>query len=209
MSGTRILDLWPTKFVERRLPDFEEPNQALIKLVRELEKQNKNLTTDYLAPDLLNLDHPGVNWLRAEINETVIEYLRSLGIAYPINWTIQGWPNVNRLGDYHDAHNHPGSYLSGTYYAKMPGGKEAMKNRADVRPSAITFYDPRGAVNMTAIKDDPYIDPEYTVLPEPGLLMLWPAFLNHFVHPNLSKETRITISFNIVLKWQDHYRPSQ
>ena len=87
--------------------------------------------------------------------------------------------------------------------------RETLKSRSDVRPGRITFYDPRQGSNMTAIKNDPNIEPEHTVLPEPGLMLLWPAFVNHFVHPNLSKETRISISFNIVLKWSDEYLPDQ
>ena len=208
-SEDGILDLWPTKFLRCRIKDCESWNKELIKLVRELDRANKNLTTDYLAPDLFNMDHAAVNWLRENVNATVIEYLRVLGIDYAVNWTITGWPSVNRFGDYHDPHNHPWSYLSGTYYVKMPATRETLQSRHDVRPGCITFYDPRGGVNMNAIKNDPYVDPEYTVLPEPGLMLLWPAFVNHFVHPNLSKETRISISFNIVLKWSDDYLPDQ
>jgi len=155
------------------------------------------------------MDHPAVNWLRESVNATVIEYLSHLGIDYPVNWTITGWPNVNRFGDYHDSHNHPWSYLSGTYYVKMPATQETLQSRSDVRPGCITLYDPRPGVNMLAIKNDPYVDPEHTVLPEAGLMLLWPAFVNHFVHPNLSKETRISISFNIVLQWSDDYLPEQ
>ena len=208
-SENQILDLWPTKFLRRWIEDCQAWNKELIKLVRELERANKNLTTDYLAPDLFNMDHAAVNWLRENVNATVIEYLRALGIDYAVNWTITGWASVNRFGDYHDAHNHPWSYLSGTYYVKMPASLETLQSRSDVRPGCITFYDPRGGVNMNAIKNDPNVDPEYTVLPEPGLMLLWPAFVNHFVHPNLSKETRISISFNIVLKWSDEYLPDQ
>jgi len=62
---------------------------------------------------------------------------------------------------------------------------------------------------MNAIRNDPYVDPEYTVRPEPGMLLMWPAFINHFVHPNLSKTMRVSISFNIMLKWSDHYLPEQ
>ena len=36
----------------------------------------------------------------------------------------------------------------------------------------------------------------------------WPT-INHFVQRNLSKETRIPLSFNIVLKRSDHYLPDQ
>ncbi len=62
---------------------------------------------------------------------------------------------------------------------------------------------------MTAIKGDPYVNPEHTVKPEPGMLLMWPAFINHFVHPNLSRQTRVSISFNIMLKWSDDYLPKQ
>ena len=206
---TEFLDLFPTKLVRRHLPDFEEPTRDLIKLVRDMEKTNKSLTTDYRENNPLEMDRAGPNWLRGEINATVISYLQEIGIGYPVNWQIHAWANVNRLGDYHDPHNHPGSYLSGTYYLKIPETRETTRNRADLRPSHITFYDPRTGVNMNAIKGDPYVDPEYTVLPEPGLLMMWPAFLHHFIHPNLSKDTRVSVSFNIVLKWQDHYLPQQ
>jgi hypothetical protein len=33
--------------------------------------------------------------------------------------------------------------------------------------------------------------------------------LMHFVHPNLSDDIRISISFNIILKWSDDYLPQQ
>ena len=71
-SENKILDLWPTKFLRRRIEDCQAWNKELIKLVRELERANKNLTTDYLAPDLFNMDHAAVNWLRENVNATVI-----------------------------------------------------------------------------------------------------------------------------------------
>ena len=62
---------------------------------------------------------------------------------------------------------------------------------------------------MTAIRSDPNIEAEFTVSPRAGLILLWPAFLQHFVHPNLSEEPRISISFNVVLKWSYEYLPKQ
>jgi len=205
----QITDLWPTKFFQRALVDFEEPNRQLLKLVRDLDKANRNVTTDYRDNNILNMDHPGANWLRGEVNQSVIEYLQLIGIDYSVNWQIHAWANINRKGDYHDAHNHPHAYLSGTYYLKMPAPVKAGRQRSDVRPGHITFYDPRPGINMISINKDPYVDPEHTILPKPGELLLWPAFLNHFVHPNLSDETRISISFNIILKWSDSYLPNQ
>jgi uncharacterized protein (TIGR02466 family) len=206
---TDFIDLFPTKLVRRKLPGFEEPTRDLIKMAREMEKGNKALTTDYRENNPLEYDREGPNWLRGEINQTVIAYLKEIGIDYAVNWQIHAWININRTGDYHDPHNHPHAYLSGTYYLKMPGEGAKKRQRSDVRPNRITFYDPRTGFNMSSIRNDPYVDPEFTVLPEPGLLMMWPAALMHFVHPNLSDETRISLSFNIVLKWSDDYLPRQ
>lgn len=204
-----FIELWPTIFVKKQLSEHAEFDSRLADFVKAKESKKADLTTDYLADNIFALDEPSINWLRERINETVIEYLRSIGIDYPVNWIVQGWANVNRFGDYHDYHNHPRAYLSGTYYVKTPTKREKLRTRGDGRPGCITFYDPRYAVNAWAIKNDPYMEAEFTIDPAPGLLLLWPSFINHFVHPNLSKQPRISISFNINLKWQDHYLPEQ
>jgi len=207
--STEFLDPWPTKMVRKVVADCEEPNRELLKLIREWDRASKDLTTDYRDNNPFDIDSPATNWLRQQVNQTVIEYLSAIGIDFAVDWQIHGWANLNRQGDYHDPHNHPHSYLSGTYYVKMPTGRAKRRQRSDVRPNAITFYDPRPGFNMGSIKNDPYVDPEFTVMPEPGLLLLWPAALMHFVHPNLFDETRVSISFNIVLKWSNAYLPDQ
>jgi len=207
-----FLALWPTIMLKRVLPGHEQANDVLADLIADRDAARADLTTDYRAENLLARDHPAVDWLRQCINKTVRDYFARAGMAYDIDWTVQGWANVNHFGDYHDLHNHPHAYLSGTYYVQVPvdDARPPGPARGDARPGRITFYDPRGAAaNMSAIRDDPYIEAEYTVMPEPGLLMLWPAFLFHAIHPNLSKTPRISISFNIVLKWRDDYLPVQ
>lgn len=206
-QGFRLL--WPVLFLQRTLPGHEYANLELERLILEHESENTNLTTDYLAGNILALDNPAVGWLRQCIDKTAADYCRRAGIDYDVEWSLQGWANVNRLGDYHDPHNHPYAYLSGTYYVRVPQSRAPLRNRTDVRPGCITFYDPRGAANMTAIKGDPQIEPELTVHPSPGMILMWPAFLMHFVHPNLSEEPRISISFNVVIKNPGAYLPRQ
>ena len=202
--------LWPTVMLRRTLPGADVANQVLAELVLELEAGNAALTTDYRNDNLLVADHPAIQWLRDCINRTVMEYFRELRVDYQVDWSVHGWANVNRLGDYHDPHNHPHCYLSGTYYVQVPTDRAPLRSRKDVRPGCITFYDPRGpAVNMGAIRGDPYVNPEHTIQPKPGDILLWPAFMTHFVHPNLSETPRISISFNVMLKWSDAYLPSQ
>ena len=179
----------------------------LLEAIAEREAANPNLTTDYIGEDLLNSDHPALAWLRQCVNRGVIDYARHAGIDYELDWQIQAWANVNRFGDYHNLHNHPHSWLSGTYYVQVPETPRSLPGRSDRNPGAISFFDPRPQANMNAIKGDPQVEAEYRVLPKAGEMMLWPAFLHHLVHPNLADTPRVSISFNIVLKWRDSYLP--
>lgn len=178
-------------------------------MIERLDAGHENLTTDYRSDNFMNIEHPAVQWLTECVNKTVVDYLNRAGMDYDIRWSLHGWANINRLGDYHDLHNHPHSYLSGTYYVAMPEQPPDAGSRSDLTPGAISFYDPRPQANMTAIRDDGQISPQYSLQPRPGMMLLWPAFLMHLVHPNLSPDPRISVSFNIVLKWSEDYLPRQ
>jgi uncharacterized protein (TIGR02466 family) len=188
----KFLDLWPTVLIRRQIAGHEKPNVRLVELIEEMDGASEQLTTRYQGVDFLSIDHGAVGWLHAAIVETVGAYFSESGMDYPIRWSLQSWPNINRPGDYHPPHNHAWCYLSGTYYVKM----------ATDGSGAISFYDPRAAVNMLTPAGDGH---EYTLRPSPGTLLLWHASLNHLVHPNLSEQVRISISFNIVLEWANHY----
>lgn len=218
-------ELWPTRLLTRQLPGAAPANEALKEVLLQLEaghthsekqavfndssNEKTDLTTDYLQQELLSVDHPAIHWLASCINKTVADYLRNCGVDVDVSWQLQAWANINRLGDYHNLHNHPHSYLSGTYYVQLPKASEQQAgSRSDLDSCAISFYDPRGQANMTAIKGDGQIDPEHRVQPVPGQILLWPSFLHHFVHPNLSSELRISVSFNVVLKMTKELLPA-
>ncbi len=208
-----FLDLWPTQFLQRSVPGADAANAALLELVLEMEQKynssdGADITSDYLSQSLLAIEHPVIDWLKGCINKSVGDYLKQQGLNYNVDWGLQAWPNINRRGDYHNLHNHPHSYLSGTYYVAMPKLSEYDQSaRNDLNPGAISFYDPRAQANMLSIRGDGQVDAEHRVLPEAGMLMLWPSFLHHLVHPNTSDALRVSVSFNVVLKWRDEYLP--
>jgi uncharacterized protein (TIGR02466 family) len=203
-----FLELWPVLFLQRALPSPERANAELERLIAAREAAHPELTTAYRDGNLFAEKSAAVDWLRQCIHKTASDYCRRAGMHYPIDWTLQGWANVNRLGDYHDPHNHPHAYLSGTYYVRVPASRRTTRNRADLRPGCISFYDPR-VTNMAAIRDDPQSEPEHTVAPAAGMILLWPSFLMHFVHPNLADEPRISVSFNLMLKNPQGLLPPQ
>ena len=210
-DAPQVLRLWPTLMLRHRLPGAAAANAVLLELIEEGEAKDAQLTTNYLEREFFEAEHPAVAWLRDCINRAVIDYIRATGIDYELKWTLQGWANINRFGDYHNLHNHPRAWLSGTYYVKVPGQPPAhspdLPGRDDRTPGAISFFDPRPQANMLAVRGDPQVEAEYRVLPEAGEIFLWPAFLHHLVHPNLARETRVSVSFNVMLKWSDSYLP--
>jgi uncharacterized protein (TIGR02466 family) len=204
-----FIALWPTLLLRQEIPGYEVPNKMLRDLILELDHSKQDLTTDYRRQDFLQNEHPSVKWLVQCFHVSVKQYMQKQGIQYETNWSLQAWPNINRRGDYHGLHNHPHCYLSGTYYVDVPNQEASNSNRKDLAPGEISFYDPRAQANMTAVKNDPQIEAEYSILPKSGSLLVWPAWLHHFVHPNFSDEPRISVSFNVVLKRSNDYLPEQ
>ena len=202
-----FMTLWPTTIMRHRLPGSADANTILAEIVEDLDAGSADMTTDYLANNILEHEHPVLAWLKSCFDRAVTDYARNAGIDYELDWTIQAWANLNRMGDYHNLHNHPHSWLSGTYYVQVPTTETTLSGRSDRNPSAISFFDPRPQANMLAIRGDGQVDPEHRILPSAGDLLLWPAFLHHLVHPNLAREVRISISFNVVLNWLDEYVP--
>ncbi len=201
-----FIDLWPTTLLRRQLDNTGAANKALLECIAKLDQAHQDMTVDYAAENLFSQTDPAVQWLKQCINKTVTDYFKRLAITYDIEWSIQGWANINRFGDYHNLHNHPHSYLSGTYYVQVPQQPETG-SRSDLNHGAISFFDPRPQANMISVSGDGQIDPELRIQPQAGLLLLWPSFLHHLVHPNLSDENRVSVSFNVLLNNIHRYLP--
>ena len=208
-NNKNFLLLWPTVFMRDQIPLDPRINDMLRKELLRLDGERESMTTAYRDENLLSSEHPAISWLRDCIHHAVIRYIKNSAIDYALDWHLQGWPNINRFGDYHNLHNHPHAWLSGTYYVTVPENALDLPGRADRTPGAISFFDPRPQANMNAISKDGQVDPEYRIQPKAGEILLWPAFLHHAVHPNLSENERISVSFNVVLRQHEQYLPTQ
>jgi len=99
-----------------------------------------------------------------------------------------GWINVNENGHFNWRHTHPQSALSGVYYVKTSSNS-----------GNIEFENPSMDL-MTNIKVKSYNIfncASFQVPSETGVMYIFPSWLPHKVHPNLSDEERISISFNL------------
>ena len=197
--------LWPTLFMSIKLPGSIEANPLISGLILEKNSERDQMTTNYLSDNFLENEHPAINWLNQCFDRAILDYKNKTNIKYDLEWSIYGWPNVNFKGDYHNLHNHPHSWLSGTYYLNVPDQSDAETFRSDLNPGAISFFDPRPQANMNSINNDGQFDPEFRIIPEEGDLFIWPSFLHHLVHPNLVDVPRLSLSFNVNLKNINNY----
>ena len=108
--------------------------------------------------------------------------------------TLHGWFNVNDKYDYNIAHYHPGTTWSGVYYIQV--GQDHPDHPL---AGQIEFVDPRTRCE---------IGPNYGVShagvvrikPEPGWLLVFPSYLEHYVHPHFGDAPRINIAFNCLVQ---------
>jgi uncharacterized protein (TIGR02466 family) len=109
-------------------------------------------------------------------------------------FSVAGWANVHDFGGYNVSHVHPGSWLSGSFYLKVPEGA-----------GKLFFDDPRAALRMehVPLKDKNLLskDPvrsrgKFYVTPRDMLLVLFPAWLEHGVE-DCKCDQRISIAFNV------------
>ena len=119
--------------------------------------------------------------------EGVLDFVK---VAYEAFEVTGCWANVNPIGAPHMAHTHPNNYLGGVYYARTQPGADK-----------IWFRDPRAQPNIISPKvkeTNPYNAGQVSVDVKDGMLILFPAWFEHSVPPNLSDRERISISFNIM-----------
>ena len=190
--------VWPTMLVKRRLPGFEQPTADLAAHIAEQEAREADYTARYQEQNFFASEQPAVRWLKNQVDQTATHFLRQVGIEKIPSWTLFAWYNTNRYGDHHAPHTHPKSYLSGTYYVRVPPAPASVDDPRS-QPGCISFYDPRNGANMITVGTDPDARATHTVRPTAGTLLMWPSPLQHYVHPNLSEEHRVSISYNLII----------
>jgi uncharacterized protein (TIGR02466 family) len=195
---------FPTLIGRFQITGTEAINERLAALV--LEREAATPSRDYAnqggwhsANDLLEWPGDDIAAVRGWCSEGLTRMVQATaqlpevqgrGVAIPRGaFRIMAWANVARRGNYHRMHNHPGSAWSGCYYVASPPSEPGTL------AGALEFYDPRPFTEMMDVPGSPY-GQRMIVRPLPGLLVLFPSWLYHFVHPSTAETPRISIAFN-------------
>jgi hypothetical protein len=61
----------------------------------------------------------------------------------------------------------------------------------------IEFIDPRTGVRAVSVEGANCFASKVAVSPDPGMLIMFPSFLRHWVYPNEQDADRISVAFNV------------
>ena len=138
--------------------------------------------------DYLNtVDFNNLESLFTQLNAKIFETAQSIDTRVKLN--IQdAWININRKHHYNEYHIHPLCTLSAVVYLKC--NKDS---------GGIVFNSNSSRQHYPLKEYSSMLFQEYKKIePEIGKLIIFPAWLNHKVLPNLSETERISIAFNIL-----------
>jgi len=184
----------------QKVADAEPTTQALRRTILAREQAspgtNKSNADGWHSEEtLLSWPEPEIATLKRWIDDAVRRMCglptRNRPNAVRLEYRATAWANVNRHGQYNTIHVHPGSHWAVVYYIAVgdeePGHQfNGLLELRDPRPGATHGRLP-GFMFGRAL----------TVRPQPGLLVVFPAWIEHGVHPFYGTGERISIAVNI------------
>jgi uncharacterized protein (TIGR02466 family) len=198
--------IFPTLVLERRLADTAGLDERLAARILERERQTTGLERSNVGgwhspADFLRWGGSEPDELFQRVVAGVKDYLaaerRVDASALDIRLSAEAWANVGRSGSYTKPHVHPNANLSVVYYVDA-GEEPAGASQSGV----VEFLDPRGRPNMFSTEGTLKFD-AYRVVPQRGLLLVFPAWLYHYVHPYQGQAPRICVAFNVTIQKLD------
>ena len=194
--------LFPNPFLTTQLDDAQALNRELLKEIAKRRQAEAGIKRSnqmgwHSATDFFQRSEPAHARLAAELRAIVAACTGKIMPDVPKDVLIrhEGWVNVSPTNALNAPHDHAGSFWSGTYYVKVPLPEEPE----DKYSGAIEFIDPRGSMGSNSRVETAFTRSKFSIRPTAGTCFLWPAYLKHWVHPNRSREDRVTIAFNSVV----------
>ncbi len=200
-TETRVEMTFAVPLLVRRIPDCAATNEGLRQIILEHEAKESGTTKSNFGGwhsdgNMLKWEGEPVAQLRRWVDESIQHISRMPKQGKPddgkrVKFAATAWANINRDGNYNNLHNHPRQHWALVYYVSLGTETPGVKNNGrleirDPRPGS-RFYNPPGfKFGVSKI-----------VTPEPGMLLIFPAWVEHWVHPFRGTGERISIAINI------------
>jgi uncharacterized protein (TIGR02466 family) len=193
-----VQHLFPTPLWTYFFPRAESINPLLAKIILEAAQtypsQGKSNVGGWRSRnDLFHWPVDEVKELGSWIMHCVRQIIEGSVSSDRFRGTLSavGWASVCRTGNYNAPHIHPESAWSGVYYIDTGDPDSTIP-----LSSCLELLDPRSAAGGVTTPGDPFGHP-VRIAPQAGLLIFFPSWLTHWVHPHSGPKERIAISFNV------------
>jgi uncharacterized protein (TIGR02466 family) len=195
-----VTQAFPTYIGRVQLPDSEAMNQGLRSLVLAEESEypsvgRSNIGGWHSRGDFLHRSDVNVaalsTWITWALRRMIC--LTTGRDNFVGTASISAWATICRAGAYHAPHSHPDSAWSGVYYVDA-----GTANQDQPLGGVLEFLDPRVGAEAVSAPGDLYGEP-FRVRAQSGLLVMFPSWLYHWVHPYAGETPRIAISFNATI----------
>lgn len=190
--------VFPSIITEIECPCFEMIQPSLIEWIYQYQKNNPESSQ---RSNRGGWQSSSVNsWWNEESFSQYKEYILKSAFSeigfYNQNFVLGNmWININNPNSYNTVHNHPGCDLSGVLWVKTPERSGSLLFRS---PNSFIEYALTINMDNHLEKNRYYCGETFGFQnPKAGIMVLFPAHLNHEVTENLSDENRISIAFNL------------
>jgi len=194
--------VFPTPIASHVWTDSGDLNEALREMILAEEAASAGLARSNVGGwhspmDFLLRPEPPLQRLVMRIQVMVGELTRAMMKPKTDRFTLEGWANVLRRGQYNSLHLHPNATWSGVYY--VTGNPAPEDGAGDPAFSGkIEFVDPRPGASATYTVEN-MMQQRCMMNPGPGAMIVFPSWLQHQVHPYFGPDERISVAFNVVV----------
>lgn len=152
--------------------------------------------------ELIGGGTPIADALEALIEIAVREYLQAIPVdnghpylrVRPPRWSLTAWGVVLDDGGHQASHVHPSSWVSGVIYVSLPPSMEQARSGQDGWIEFGCVPDEIPLTSAPALRQ---------LAPQQGLMVLFPAYMQHRTIPFSSSTPRVSIAFDARPLWGD------
>ena len=195
------IGLFATPIIVFDLPDMADVNAQITAQLLAEERtvpswQRANVGGWHSVPDLSRRPEPCFRTLMRAVVDAVGNNVAALAAEAGIEelpayrYGVTAWAMVIRNGHYVITHDHGDVHWSVAYYVDAGDDMPAPSGR-------IAFLDPRRSGRT--IPDVTLFPSTFDITPRTGALVIFPGWLQHYVHPYRGQRPRICVSCNLTM----------
>lgn len=191
---------FPTPIYEGNINNHGVINDALVKYITKIRGDSDNIvttkrswnydcgvwTSSHINPQIFDTKDSSIESIFNEIKIHIRSFISNwIDLKNPSNVSIvTSWINVQGPNQFQEFHEHLSDSVpfSGTYYIKVP-------------PTSGDIVFRRNDFKVVSIFSD-FFPTEVSLSVCPGMLLLFPSWLDHKVCRNDSTDDRISLAFN-------------